>query len=90
LYSRAREEDSTAEEVDLSYKLHAWAAVGYNFKSKLIFYDAGNSNGKMNHRTYRDQILEPIVKDWLLADFVLEEDGDSGHGYGSGNNLVKD
>ena len=35
-------------ELDLSYKLHAWASVGYNFKSKLHFYEAGNQNGKMN------------------------------------------
>lgn len=82
------------EELDLDYKLHAWAAIGWNFKSELIFYDAGNSNGKMNHHTYRDQILEPIVKPWLKHggghDFVLEEDGDSGHGYSSGTNIVKD
>ncbi|KAN0101622.1 MBOAT, membrane-bound O-acyltransferase family domain containing protein [Hyaloscypha variabilis] len=82
------------EELDLSYKLYAWAAIGYNFKSKLYFYDAGNSNGKMRHRTYRDQILEPIVKEWLeygaADDFVLEEDGDSGHGYGSSSNPVSE
>ena len=34
---------------------------------------------------YIDQILEPHVKEWIFrADkFVLEEDGDSGHGRGS-------
>jgi hypothetical protein len=81
------------EESDLDYKLHAWAAIGYNFKSELHFYDAGNSNGKMNHITYKEQILEKVVKPWLEhgggADFVLEEDGDSGHGYGAGSNIVK-
>ena len=89
--TRSGKRKAKEEEVpDLGYKLHAWAAVGYNFKSGLCFYDAGHSNGKMNHETYRDQILEPIVKPWLATDFVLEEDGDSGHGYGSGNNIVKD
>ena len=40
---------------------------------------------------YVDQILESIVKPWLEAghQFVLEEDGDSGHGYGKANNRVK-
>ncbi|KAI5787122.1 hypothetical protein EDC01DRAFT_729216 [Geopyxis carbonaria] len=68
-------------------KVHAWAAVGYNFKSKMIFYDSGNANGKMTHKCYVEQILEPVVKPWLqdptVDRFVLEEDGDSsGHGGG--------
>ncbi|KAF8857210.1 hypothetical protein BDZ45DRAFT_547405, partial [Acephala macrosclerotiorum] len=73
---KKREEDS--------YKVHWWAAVGHDFKSPIQFYDVDtNSNGKMTHRVYIDQILEPVVKPWLDAghDFVLEEDGDSGHGY---------
>lgn len=38
-------------------------------------------NGKMCQRVYIDQIFEPIVRPWIDAhhDFVLEEDGDSGH-----------
>lgn len=62
---------------------HCWAAVGYNFKSELIFYEVpGNSNRKMNQRVYINSILEPIVKPWLKAgeDFVLEKNNDSGHG----------
>ncbi|USP80407.1 hypothetical protein yc1106_07681 [Curvularia clavata] len=61
---------------------HSWAAVGYNFKSNLHFYQSKSSNGKMSHQVYRDQILEPIVKPWLQQNpnFVLEEDNDSGHG----------
>ena len=90
--NKKRKRDPENEpELDLGYKLHAWAAIGYNFKSELVFYDAGNSNGKMNLVTYRDLILEPIVKPWLdrKDDFVLEEDGDSGHGFGKGQNLVR-
>ncbi len=36
----------------------------------------------MSQKVYKEQILEPIVKPWLDAgqSFVLEEDGDSGHG----------
>ena len=69
-------------------RAHSWAAVGYNFKSDLYFYNVpGNKNGKMSLKVYRDQILEPIVKPWLDRgdDFVLEEDGDSGHGTGKSN-----
>lgn len=35
----------------------------------------------MTHQVYIDSILEPIVRLWLedKQDFVLEEDGDSGH-----------
>ncbi|KAK3951877.1 hypothetical protein QBC32DRAFT_370791 [Pseudoneurospora amorphoporcata] len=60
-------------------RLHCWAAIGYNFKSELIWYDSGNANGKMTLQCYRDQILEPVVGEWLRKgeDFVLEEDNDS-------------
>ena len=39
---------------------------------------------------YRDVILEPVVKPWIECGqhFVLEEDGDSGHGTGK-NNIVR-
>lgn len=33
-------------------KLHAWAAVGYNFKSELVFYTTDNNNGKMSNTVY--------------------------------------
>ena len=51
--------------------------------SQIIFYNVpGNSNGKMSQRVYIDTILDPVVRPWVEAgeDFVLEEDGDSGHG----------
>ena len=59
--------------------------MGYNFKSELVFYKmSGNSNRKMSRRVYLDSILEVVVTLWLEAgeDFVLEEDGDFGHGSG--------
>ena len=32
---------------------HVWAAIGYNFRSDLTFYDVpGNKNGKMSKRIY--------------------------------------
>ena len=68
-------------------RFHCWAAVGYNFKSPIIFYEVpGNTNGKMSQRVYIDQILDPVVKPWLEAGqkFVVE-DGNSGHGPGRSN-----
>jgi hypothetical protein len=67
---------------------HCWAAMGYDFKSDIRYYNVpGNANGKMSQRVYIDQILEPVIKPWLDQehDFVLEEDGDSGHGPGKSN-----
>jgi hypothetical protein len=69
-------------------RFHCWATIGWDFKSPIYFYNVpGNTNGKMSLQVYRDQILEPIVKPWLESgqDFVLEEDGDSGHGTGKSN-----
>ena len=42
-------------------RYHCWAAIGYNFKSKLVFYDNGTPNGKMILQCYHDDILEPAV-----------------------------
>jgi hypothetical protein len=64
-------------------RIHCWAAVGYDFKSPLVWYDVpGNSNGKMSLQVYHDHILEPVVGGWLREghSFVLEEDNDSGYG----------
>lgn len=69
-------------------RFHVWAGVGYNFISPLIFSDADNSNGKMSQKVYRDQILEPVVGQWIRdgCDFTLEEDNNSGHSTHSTNN----
>ncbi|KAI9158015.1 hypothetical protein HJFPF1_06000 [Paramyrothecium foliicola] len=74
-------------------RVHAWAAVGYGFKSELVFYDeatGANSPGTLHMSTYRDRILEKTVKPWLAeaaalsamggggsGGFILEEDMDS-------------
>jgi hypothetical protein len=84
------QQQDNKEDEKLLKRLHSWAAVGYDFKSDLHFYDvASNTNGKMTQRDYINQILEPIVKPWLKGPrFVLEEDGDSGHGPGK-HNIVR-
>jgi hypothetical protein len=84
------QETDEVKEKDLK-RLHGWAAVGHDFKSAMHLYDVpGNKNGKMSHKVYLKSILKPIVKPWLDRgdDFVLEEDGDSGHGT-SKNNIVR-
>ena len=66
-------------------RVHAWGAIGYNFKSPLMFYEVpGNSNGAITHKVYIEQILEVEVRKWIERgnDFVLEEDGASGHSGG--------
>jgi hypothetical protein len=80
--------EPTEQEKEMN-KIHAWAAVGYNFKSDLIFYNIkSNTNGKMTQKDYISQILEPVVKPWLNGPrFILEEDGDSGHGPGKSNTV---
>ncbi len=66
--------------------------MDYNFKPDIYFYSVpGNINDKMTHQMYIDSILELVIKSWLDRenDFVLEEDGDSGHGTGKTRNSVK-
>lgn len=59
-----------------------WIAVNYYFKSELIFYNIpGNIDEKIMLKVYRDQILEPMAKPWLLKsqNFILEKNSDSRH-----------
>lgn len=80
-----------AEADDRRVSLSAWAAIGWDFKSRLVWYFVPNSNGAITLQAYRDQILEPEVKRWIREghDFILEEDGASGHGGNSDNNIVQ-
>lgn len=73
-------------------QLHAWAAIGWNFKSELYLCEVlGNTNGKMSMQIYRDEVLKKVVGSWLSRrdQFVQEEDGDYGHGTGK-KNIVRD
>lgn len=65
-------------------KVHAWAAVGWNFKTPLIYYEVQDKDGAITHKAYIEQILDIEVIKWVNRDdqFVLEEDGASGHGGG--------
>jgi len=65
-------------------KVHAWGAIGWNFKSPLIYYEVKDKDGSITHKAYIEQILDVEVIKWIKRgnDFVLEEDGASGHGGG--------
>ena len=64
-------------------RVHAWAAIGYDYKSKLYRYDTNTSNGKMTQKVYLELLQEECCS-WP-SDAVLEEDGDSGHGKSNSN-----
>jgi hypothetical protein len=75
-------------------RVHAWAAIGYDFKSELLFYDEStspNNSGVISMQDYCDKVLDGVVKTWILAEgaqpFVLEEDIESfSHGAASNVN----
>lgn len=46
-------------------QLHSWRAIGYNFKSLLVWYNSGNSNSKITQEVYKKEILEPYVVKWI-------------------------
>lgn len=76
-------------------KYHAWAMIGWNYKSPLVWYEVpSNENGKMTQEVYTTQILPHVINAMQLpacgdpqqgtdrvdgSELVLEEDGDTGH-----------
>ncbi|PTB66667.1 hypothetical protein BBK36DRAFT_1158632 [Trichoderma citrinoviride] len=96
LCSTCEQEPTNAWPRDIR-RLHAWAAVGYGFKSELVFYDSSTSpkgTGAMSMPDYCDKVLDKVVKPWLTASgpmaFVLEEDADVfAHGSASKINLAQ-
>ncbi|KAF1966371.1 hypothetical protein BU23DRAFT_663269, partial [Bimuria novae-zelandiae CBS 107.79] len=46
-------QESTEPDEQDKKKLHVWAAVGFHFKSPLVFYNINtNTNGRMTQRAY--------------------------------------
>ena len=84
-------EATDSDDDDDEIRIHAWAAVGWNFKTPLIWYTTNNKNGKMSQKVYIESILEPHVKEWIDRgdQFELEEDRDSGHGPAHNGNKVR-
>ncbi|KAJ6445173.1 HMG box protein [Purpureocillium lavendulum] len=78
-------------------KVHAWAATGYGFKSRLVFYEEStspNCSGTPSMTDYQDKILSKEVRTWLAAaqspPFILYEDVEAfAHGGLSKQNAVQ-
>lgn len=72
-------------------KFHAWALVGWNYKSPLYWYETKDPYGRMVQQDYLDHILNPIIKPMLERgeNFVLEEDQDRAHGPDNNNNRIQ-
>jgi hypothetical protein len=72
-------------------RYHCWGAIGYNFKSDLVFYETSNKWGKMTYEVYFEKVLKKEVQRWLDNGdtFILEEDQDSSHGVNKDNPVRK-
>jgi len=53
-------------------QVHAWGAIGYDYKSKLYRYDTNTLNDKMTQKVYLE-LLQAECTSWP-SDAVLEED----------------
>ena len=78
--------------------VNAWGAIGYGYKSPLIFIDSTGKSGAFKQVDYLTQILEPhiqtILEAFTLVTHTLRpsveplfiEDGNSAHGHKSTTN----
>lgn len=61
-----------------------WAAVGWNYKSPLVFLDGHGKRGGMSKDDYRNQVLIPHVVPFFYwhkdEGFIFMEDGNKAHG----------
>lgn len=67
------------------------AVVKCNFTPDIIFYNVlSDTNGKILLQIYIDQILNLVVKSWLLEkqDFALKKDDNSKHGKTQNCNII--
>lgn len=76
--------------------VNAWGAIGYNYKSPLLFLDGSGKKGAFTQEDYLTQILSPHIES-ILEDFgththalglepLFMEDGNSAHGHKSTRN----
>lgn len=77
--------------------VNAWGAIGYGYKSPLIFVDGTGKKGAFKQVDYLTQVLEylpPILEAFALITHILRpsveplfmEDGNSAHGHKSTTN----
>ena len=68
-------------------RINIWGAIGFNYKSPLVFVDGQGKNSAFLQADYTAQVLEPHMLD-ILRDFeaicndepLLMEDGNAAHG----------
>ena len=59
-----------------------WGAIGWDYKSLLVFLEKEEGTKGVNSRVYRDQVLQPIVFplfDQLGTEYIFMEDGSKIH-----------
>ena len=59
-----------------------WGAIGWDYKSLLVFLEKDKDAKGINSRAYRDQVLEPIIFllfDKLGTEYIFMEDGSKVH-----------
>jgi transposase len=77
--------------------VHAFGAIGYGYKSPLLFITGSGKNGAFTQKDYLAQVLKPSIEA-ILADFEaivaktgqkaqFMEDGNSAHSHKSTTNL---
>jgi hypothetical protein len=76
--------------------VNAWGAIGYGYKSPLLFIDGSGQKGAFTQQNYLDQVLkphiEPILEEFGVHTHKLDmeplfmEDGNSAHGHKSTKN----
>jgi hypothetical protein len=78
--------------------VNAWGAIGYGYKSPLIFIHGSGKSGAFTQRDYFSQLLAPYIQPILeafaaithlfrpLVEPLFMEDGNSAHGHKSTSN----
>jgi len=71
--------------------VRAWEAIGYGYKSPLIFTQGSGKTGAFTQRSYLAQILAPHIEGIVhqprpVAEPLFMEDGNSAHGHKSTRN----
>ncbi|OAA60862.1 HMG box protein [Cordyceps fumosorosea ARSEF 2679] len=72
-------------------RVHAWAAIGYGYRSDLVFYDeqtGPKSLGIMTPAAYRSAVLEREVQEWPVGGGLVWEEEHNPHAAG-GNAIDK-
>ncbi len=76
--------------------MNAWGAIGYGYKSPLLFLNGSGKKGAFTQKDYLTQILSPYIESILEAfrerthalglEPLFMEDGNSAHGHKSTTN----